>query len=261
MAARHFLRSVFDAGHGHVTRYIAYDGRTDGIAAVLVFAILSAESGRAFALEAAAAVITRAAVSARLVTTLVHVDAAILSAKPGSTFALIIVHQILASTAVGARFRQTIVHLFLAMLAHVSGHAMAPIAIHQVHARAAVPARITGTVVDIGLAILTGEAARATALVAGVLRQRCTVSAILARIRRAMRYHRLAIGAAVAGRAGTFVTVNGVATRAAVFAGSRFARLYGDLAVRTVPSFRTFALVTGAVLLQRTNVKSKNQTR
>lgn len=66
-----------------------------------------------------------------------------------------------------------------------------------------------------------------------------------------MADHGLTFGAAVARRTRAFVAVYGVATRAAVFARLHLARLDRDFAMRSVPSFRAFALVTGSVLLQK----------
>lgn len=206
-------------------------------------------AGRALALRAATrTVVTRAAVTARTRRALIHINGAVFAGEIRSTTTPVVVAQVLAGSAASARLRQTVVHLILAPVSPVPGNALTPVTIHQIDAGSAVRARIAATVVYIRLACEAGKAARAATLEAGAGSRRArTISAVRARIRRAVVDRMLALGTAVARRTGTFVAVYGVHAGTAVLARLVLARLYRDLAMQAVPSFRAFALVTGSI--------------
>lgn len=226
---------------------------------VVVFATLAAIAVGAVALESSAAEsLAGAAVLARVRgCAFVHFDAAVFAAEAGLASALVIVEQGFADASVSARFRFTVVYLLVAVQTRVAGYAVAFVVVDEVDAGASVPAGVAFAVVDVGFAVFAGEAARAGAFVALVVRQSGAVASVRAWVRRAVIDDVLAFGSVESGRTRAFVSVNGIATGASVLAGFHFARLYGDFAMRTVPSFRAFALVTGSILLTRGSVQAR----
>lgn len=234
------------AGYGHVS--VAEDDRVH--TGIIVFAILAAVAAHAGAFVSAVVQVACAAILARFRMAFVHFGAAVFASESGLAFALVIVEQRLADTSVGARLDFAVVYFLLAVLAGVAEDAMAFVTVDQIHASASVPARVPFAVVYVRGAIPAGEAARAGAFVSFVGRRHRAIATVRAGIRHTVIDCGLAFGSAVARRARAFVSVDGIATNAAMLAGFHFTSLYGYFAMSAVPSFGAFALIIGSILLR-----------